>query len=350
MDINDFLRRRKPRWDRLTRLLDRVDQRGLESLSPPDVDELFALYRLVSSDVNLVQTRTGNPALLEYLEGLVGRAYANLAVPKDAHPFRAWWRILRHRFPAVVRAEKRLVLLAALALLAGTAFGFGATLASPRRAEVFLPGEHLTERPSERVAELERMEREGKTRVETASTHANFTTFLLTHNIRVTVFAFALGFTFGVGTLVLLFYNGAMLGSLAALYLDDGVMTFFVAWVGPHGAIELPCVVLGAMAGLMLARAQFRRDTGPLLAQLRAMRPALVDVLVGVATFLVLAGVVEGGLSQVNEPTIPYRLKIAVAAVLFGAFMAYLFWMPVRPDSLDSSPRAVPPQPSKGPF
>jgi uncharacterized membrane protein SpoIIM required for sporulation len=89
-----------------------------------------------------------------------------------------------------------------------------------------------------------------------------FTTFLFTHNIRVTVLGFALGFTFGIGTVLILFFNGAMLGSLAALYLSDGVMVFFLAWVGPHGVIELPCVICGCMAGLMLARAQFRRDAG----------------------------------------------------------------------------------------
>ncbi|MFP4055243.1 MAG: stage II sporulation protein M [Candidatus Brocadiia bacterium] len=330
MDLNDFLRQRRARWQRLAALLDRVDRRGLGDLSASEADDFFALYRLVSSDLNLVQTRTANPALLEYLEQLVGRAYANLAVPRRANPLKAWWRIVRHRFPAVMRAERRLLGVAALALLAGALFGFFATWASPRTVEVFLPPEHLARSPRERVEGLEAMEREGETRLDTVGKQAHFSTFLFTHNIRVTVFGFALGLTFGVGTVLILFYNGALLGSITAYYLADGVLTFFVAWVGPHGAIELPCVVFGCTAGLMLARAQFCRERGSLGAQLRALRPALADLLVGTATFLVLAGVIEGSFSQVNEPTVPYALKIAVALALFAALLCYLFVMPVR--------------------
>ena len=316
-------------------LLDRVDDATAAALTPAEVDELFSLYRLVSSDLNLVQTRTGNPALLEFLEKLVGRAYANLTAPRRTNFFRSWWQILRHAFPATIRREARLLLLATAAMGCGVLFGFAVTWVSPGSADVFLPAEHLTQSPRQRVAELEAMEGKGETRVDSASTHTVFTTFLFTHNIRVTVLCFALGVTLGIGTVVLLFFNGAMLGGLAALYLSDGVFTFFVAWIGPHGAVELPCVLFGGTAGLMLARAQLRRDRGTTLSQIRAQRPALVDILIGTSSLLVVAGVVEGGFSQVNEPTLPYVFKICVAVALHGALLAYLFVMPARPRSRD---------------
>lgn len=336
MDLDEFVRARQSRWQRLTTILDRIDADGLEGLTPSQANELFALYRLASSDLNLAQTRTGNPALLEYLEGLVGRAYANLAVPRSFRPFTAWWRIVRHQFPARLRAEWRLLALAAGMFAAGAAFGFLATLCLPRTAAAFLPPEHLTESPSERVAELEAMERAGRTRVGTAEGHAVFSAFLFTHNIRIAAFAFALGFTFGIGTVIVLFFNGAMLGSLSALYLQDGVMRFFIAWIGPHGAIELPCIFVAGLAGLMLARAQFRRDEGSLGMQLRSLRPAFVELLIGTASLLVIAGAVEGGFSQVNEPTIPYVLKIAVAGGLLALLLAYWFWMPVKPKAAEA--------------
>ncbi len=336
MDLDQFVKERRPRWHRLSVVLDQVDRRSLKSLAPPEAEELFALYRLVSSDLNLAQTRTGNPALLDYLESLVGRAYANLEGPREIHPLRAWWRIVRHRFPAALRAEKKLFAITFLTMAAGAIFGFLMTLLAPHTAEVFLPGEHLEETPRERVARLEDLERKGRTRVDSAEKHAAFSTFLFTHNIRVTIYAFALGFTFGIGTVAILFFNGAMLGSIACQYWQDGVLTFFIAWVGPHGSIELPCVLFGCTAGLMLARAQFRRDAGTLRQQLRLLRPALVDLLAGTASLLVIAGTIEGGFSQINEPTIPYALKIAVAAGLFGALLAYLFWMPVNPESYET--------------
>jgi uncharacterized membrane protein SpoIIM required for sporulation len=331
MDLVEFLRSRQPRWERLAVLLDRIESHEPSALTAAEADEFFALYRWVSSDLNLVQTRTGNPALLEYLEGLVGRAYAVLAVPRRGHLLRAWWRIVRHDFPARVRREIGLLVLAAAAMLAGAALGFFATLPSDHAAEMFLPPEHLAQSPSERVRTLEDMEKSGSTRIGTASEYTVFSTFLFTHNIRVSVLCFALGLTFGIGTVVLLFFNGAMVGSLAALYLRDGEMLFFVAWIAPHGVIELPCVLLAGASGLMLARAQLRRDAGTTFSQIRALRPALIDMLVGTATLLVVAGAIEGGFSQINEPVLPYPLKIAVAAGLLAALALYLFALPVRP-------------------
>ncbi|HEV7301136.1 MAG TPA: stage II sporulation protein M [Tepidisphaeraceae bacterium] len=331
MDFNHFLSDRRPRWQRLADLLDRVDRAGLSSLGPHEADEFFSLYRLTSSDLSLIQTRTGNLNVTEYIEGLVARAYAQLQVPRKAGFFRAWWGILRHDFPAAVRANARALAVSAGTLIAGGVVGYVATFAAPSSATVFLPAEHLQESPSDRVARLEQSERDGTRGIASAGDHGAFTVYLFNNNIRVSVLAFALGLTFGVGTLIVLFYNGAMVGSLAAMYVMDGQATFFVAWVGPHGSVELPCVMIAGGAGLVLAALQLRRDRGSFRTRLRAARPQLVDLLVGTATLLVLAGIVEGGFSQINEPTIPYPFKIAVAAGLFGALVTYLFYLPVTP-------------------
>jgi len=328
MDFNQFIQRRRQDWERLRTILDRVEKNGLESLSPAEAEEFFTLYRRASGDLNLAQTRSGNPALLEFLEGLVGRAWANIAVPRLANPAKALWEVLRRKFPLAIRAQWRPFALSMALFCAGAAFAFAAVMVDETAAGVILPMEHLMQKPSERVNELEAMEQRGKTRIDTAGEHAAFSSFLFTHNIRVTALVFALGLTYGVGTALLLFYNGAMLGALAALYLNDGVFLFFVAWVGPHGSIELPCVFLGATMGLMMARAQYRRDLGPLWSQVRAMRPAMTHIFIGTMVLLVVAGIIEGGFSQINEPTIPYPFKVAVAAALFCALMIYLFWMP----------------------
>lgn len=325
MDINTFIHERRPVWMRLSNLLDKGESGGIDSLASREARELYECYRQACSDLNRAQTATANPEILRYLEGLVGRAYGAIHRPPKRRPFRGWWRIVRSRFPAIIRREYRLVSLAAIAFLAGTLFGFVASFVAPETREVLVPGEHLAQSPSERVRHLEDLERSGDSRVSTVSDHSAFTTLLFTHNIRVACLGFVLGFTFGVGTIVVLFLNGAMLGALAAWYYEENVMTFFLGWVGPHGAIEIPCVLFGCAAGLMIARAQFRKDEGPFLSQLKRLRGDLIDILVGTATLLVLAGIVEGGFSQINEPTLSYSLKIGVAVVLFVALMAYLF-------------------------
>jgi len=338
MDLNRLLDNRRPRWHRLEQLLDRAEHRGLENLAPAEAEELYRLYRLTSSDLNMVQTRTGHPAIVDALEALVGRAYSMLSVPDRPQPLRAWWQIMRHRFPARIRTQWRLLLLATLVMLAGTIFGGAVTALSPGTEAVFLNSgvgrPHLEQSPSERVARLESQQQSGG--LLSVMRHTQLSAFLFTHNIRFTVTAFALGLTFGIGTVMLLFYTGAMVGSLGMLYFQDGVMTFFVAWIGPHGSIELPCVLFGCTAGFMLARAQWKKEGGSVWDRIRRDGRELLDLLVGAATLLILAGLIEGGFSQIIEPAIPYELKIAVAALLFGGLLAYLFWMPVSVDQTRS--------------
>jgi len=342
MELNNFLRERQPRWQRLSALLDKVDAKKLSGLTTREAEDLFSLYRLVSSDLSLVQTRTANPALVDYLEKLVGRAYANCVVPRRGNLLLSLWHIISRYFPHTLRANYKLLFLSILTMSCGVLFGFVVTLINPAFADVFLPPEHLAESPSERVATLEAAEREGKSQINSAVDNAQFSTFLFTHNIKVSVLCFALGLTYGVGTVALLFFNGAMLGSLAAMYLEDGVIVFFIAWIGPHGSIELPCIMFAGAAGLMLARAQLNRAGGTTFSQIRAIRPALVDLIIGTSVLLVIAGIVEGGFSQVNEPTLPYWFKITVAACLFAGLCAYLGLVKGRPRETAEMPVLAP--------
>jgi len=223
---------------------------------------------------------------------------------------------------------------AVLAMVCGFLFGLCVILVDPGYADIMVgPFPHLLENPSDRVAELEQQQRAGGDTAGDVGRHISFSTQLAYNNIRVVVLAFALGLTLGVMTIVVLFFNSVILGCAAALYLADGQLVFLAAWLGPHGALELPCIAFGGTAGLMLARAQLRRDHGSTLSQIRQMRPQLVNIVVGTATLLLAAGLIEGGFSQIHEPTLPYFFKIMVAVGLFAALTGYLFWMPVRPRS-----------------
>ena len=59
-DINQFMNRRQPNWTRLEALLQQVEARGLESLTPAEVREFGILYRRTSSDLVTARAKTAN--------------------------------------------------------------------------------------------------------------------------------------------------------------------------------------------------------------------------------------------------------------------------------------------------
>jgi uncharacterized membrane protein SpoIIM required for sporulation len=99
-------------------------------------------------------------------------------------------------------------------MLLGSIFGAFALGIDPGAKAVIMPFGHLKGDPSERVAKEEGAEAD---RLEGAKTH--FSSRLMTHNTKVSIFTLALGMTYGIGTLIMLFYNGVILGAVAFDYL-----------------------------------------------------------------------------------------------------------------------------------
>ena len=331
MNLSDFISRREARWKRFSQLLDSAGKGGLSSLRTAEVEELFSLYRLTSSDLSLLQTRGGSMALTDYLESLVARGYQHITVGRGGKFFHSWWRIVRHDFPLTVRRQWPLVLIAALIMVAGIAASYLITVHDPAAALTFVPQAFFRQSPAANVARRI-AEQSSRNFDYSAAQNFMFSAFLFTHNIVVGILSFALGMTFGIGTLVFQFFNGCDLGSLAARYQASHVTEYFIAWVGPHVVLELPAITFSSTAGLLVARAQWTRGGrhGSVLRAIQAQRHDIISLLAGAATMFIGAGCIEGGFSQLAAPIIPYSLKIAFAAALFCALLLYLFLMPVR--------------------
>ena len=82
-----------------------------------------------------------------------------------------------------------------------------------------------------------------------------FPSFLFPNNAGIGLLAFALGFAFGVPTLLLLFYNGSMVGALFAVYAIRGMGADMGAWLAIHGTTEILAILICGAGGLMLGQA-----------------------------------------------------------------------------------------------
>jgi len=317
-DVNRFVAERSPSWSRLEELLGRVEHGGLGALNLAAAREFGKLYRSVSSDLIRARTEELSASLIDYLNDVVARSYAVM----HAGPRRADRRLLRfltHGFPRLFRREWRAIALAAVVLFSGALVGAVAVAGDPDALGALIPEQHQAHTPGERVSG-EEVDGGGAE----ADQAAAFSGFLFTHNIRVSFVVFALGVTFGVGTLALLFYNGVPLGALAMQYHGEQLGTFFWAWILPHGVPELTEVCVAGGAGLIIARGLWlpgrRRRRDALIAETRTA----VALVLGGMPILVVAGLIEGTISQVHEPQIPYAAKLAFAAVVAVLLFGYL--------------------------
>lgn len=321
VDLAKFVADERPRWERLDAILREISADPWRKLSLEKAREFELLYQRAAADLARLSTFAAEPQARMYLENLVARGHAEIhgsRARSGAFSPREW---LGRTLPRTFRRNIGAFWLALALTVAGTGFGAAAMVFDPDAKEVLMPFDHLRESPAERVA---RERRDAGRRLNDRK--ARFSGMLMTHNTEVTLTAMALGMSWGIGTLVLLFYNGVILGAVAADYILGGQTVFLFGWLLPHGAVEIPAILVGGQAGFVLAGALLGRgQRATLSARLRAVAPDVATLCFGASLMLVWAGMVEAFLSQYHEPVLPYSLKIAFGLVEMTALTWYFF-------------------------
>lgn len=121
-----------------------------------------------------------------------------------------------------------------------------------------------------------------------------FASSLFSHNARIAIFAFALGFAFAIPSVALILYNGCTLGAFVALFVDKGLGFEVGGWLIIHGATELFAIILAGAAGMKIGwTVAFPGRMSRMDAAAKAGSEAAA-VLGGVVIMLFLAGIIEG--------------------------------------------------------
>jgi uncharacterized membrane protein SpoIIM required for sporulation len=334
-DLERFVRDESPFWKELEKILDRMENDMAYHMDMDRVKRFHYLYQRTSNDLARIGAFAAGPELRVYLESLVARGFSETHETRSRPGLSSLPGWFFQTFPATFRRHFRAFLLAVAVTLLGV--GFGAAAVSMDRSDkaILLPFEHLLGSPEERVAKEEQGINENISR-----SGLTFSSYLMTNNTRVAISCMALGFTFGIGTLILLFYNGAILGAVVLDYVSAGKTVFLCGWLLPHGVIEIPAILIAGQAGFVLANALIGRSSGLSLGvRLRLVWSDLVTLVGGLAIMLIWAGLVEALFSQYHEPMIPYSLKIGFGLVELAALSLFL---------MKSGSRARP-SPSSGP-
>lgn len=311
VDLQRFIANERPYWNELEQLLDRMEADAGYRLSLQQLQLFHQLYERTSAGLAKITTFSSEPETRRYLENLVSRAYSEIHETREKQRrfFPLQWFF--HTWPQTFRRHVRAFYLSLAITIAGCLFGGLAIAFDPDAKPVLMPFSHLLQDPAKRVAEEEK-----STEDRLSGAKTSFSAQLMTHNTKVSIFTMALGMTWGFGTILMLFYNGVILGAVAVDYIHAGQTKFLLGWLMPHGVIEIPAILIAGQAGLLLAWALIGRGSRvPLRTRLRETSPDIVTLIGGVGLMLIWAGFIEAFLSQYHEPVIPYAAKIAFGCV-----------------------------------
>src|SRR5438105_1464302 len=126
-------------WRRLEELVDAAQRDRLSRLARHEVRELARLYRRTAADLAIAREEVADPLLVNYLNGLVGRAHGAIYRNEGAG-FGAVLDLFRYEFPAVFRKTFRYTALAFLISVFFAVLGGSVTSIDERFADAVMPG------------------------------------------------------------------------------------------------------------------------------------------------------------------------------------------------------------------
>jgi uncharacterized membrane protein SpoIIM required for sporulation len=307
---NHWIQKRTPHWERLTALVAAADHTRLRGLSRAELQELALLYRQVASDLSTLRQDRTSAALAGQINHLLARAH-HIIYSSRKSTWRNFFLFLRDGYPTVFRQQIGSVFAALVLMLLGAVVAAAFTLANPKFAEPILgPGI------------MNGIERHEMWTHSVVSAAPQATSFIMTNNLAVSFTAFAGGMFFGVGSVLLLFYNGLMLGAVAVACQKAGMAVSLWSFVAPHGSLELPAIVIAGAAGLRLGHGMLFPGIYRWKDSVARAGAEAVRLVSGVIPMLFIAGCLEGFFSPSAAPV---ALKFTVGGTLFVLLLIWLF-------------------------
>lgn len=318
-----FRLEREVDWQRLDAVVTALEKGRPRRIADEDVLDLPVLYRKATSSLAVARETSLDAATLDYLESLVRRAWFQIYGPRIG--LIGWLRrFLGGGWSAAVRGIWLDICIALFLMVAGSVVGWLLVARDSDWYYSLVPGERSGGRVPGASAEALR---------ETLATQDHgqgltiFATFLFSNNTGVAILAFALGFAFGIPTMLLLVYNMVSLGAMMWVFAQAGLQWEFSAWLAVHGTTELLAILLAGGAGIHVGRSMAFPGNRPILAAAATHGTRGAEVMAGCTIMLIIAALLEGYVRQlVGSPA----TRATVGGVMLAFWLLY-FMLPRAP-------------------
>ena len=315
MGLDQFVRERRPVWDRLATIVAEAYRRGVRRVPPGEVNEMLHLYRDVSADLARLRALEADSGLINEINRLVARAHGQIyrGVRRKSFSILEFFLV---RYPQLFRETWKFTFASLVISLLFAGIAYRTVQTHPDLVADVMGQWMGHEFRGEKTAQ----DIKGRFRMVSSPVLSSFVTG---NNIIVALQAFALGITFGVGTVYVLMYNGMMVGGIAAAYAKSGVAADLWLTLLPHGALELSAIVIAGGAGLLVGYSLWCPGQRTRRRALREDALKAVQIAVGLIPAFMVAGFFEGFITP--SDALPDALKAGLGVAVAVVYWLYLF-------------------------
>lgn len=304
MRESEFIQKNKSDWQRLDEVLD------TNSGNP---DEIHQLFLKVSADLSYAQTFFPRRSVRWYLNHLVSNVFDEIRKNQKKNPFQKFIHFYNVTLPKEILRNRNAFYISLLAFSIAIAIGFYSSM-QEENYPAYILGDAYVEMTEENINKGLPFD------VYRGDNDMGFVRITF-NNILVAVRTYALGILAGVGTILILLYNGIMLGAFEAFFYQRDLFADSLLTIWIHGTIEILSIVIAGAAGLIVGRHMLFPGTFSRLESLKIGAKRSITIIISTIPLFVIAGFFESFLTPTPMSDWSKGIIIAFSFVL----MMYIY-------------------------
>ena len=312
MKENVCIQKNQDKWKKAS------DELNINSWQSPDV--LADMYLDITSDLAYAQTHYPESQIIDSLNNLAFRMH-NTIYKKKSGGFKRFVEIWTKDIPKIMYESRKMLWLSFIAFMVFTLFGMISQLHDQDYARTVM-GEGYVDMTIHNI-------NQGKpTDVYSSSPEVSSFLAITLNNLLVDLKTFAAGIFTSLGTILILFFNGIMLGCFQTFFFQYGVGWESVLAIWQHGALEIPACIISGAAGITLGHGWLFPKTYSRMEAFKISAKKGLKIMLAIIPITVIAGFIEGFITRHTE--LPTSLRITTIVIEFAFIIFYFIILPMK--------------------
>ena len=279
------------------------------------------VYQEVQDDLGYAQSHYSKRMVTNFLEGLAGSLHIFLIKQAKMKGVKEFYTqvVPKHLF-----FLRKYLLYSLVIVLLGLGTGYLGYIIDNAFAKAVLSNNYVE-------MTLENIQKGDPLGVYKSENSWNMFVHIATNNLRVAIMFFVLGSLFALGSGLIIYYNGLILGVFSALLIENGQGYEYFLTVYQHCTLEILTMVVEGATGLCVGASIFNPGKYSKMVALRKNAQTAGIVLLGTVPIIILAAFIESFLTRFTDLSDVLRFGIIALSLLFVVvYFIYFPWKRYR--------------------
>lgn len=282
--------------------------------SKKNPEKLSKLYLDITEDLGYAQTFYNRRTVRVYLNQLAQQVFSGIHKQRD-QIWKKFFNVVTVSVPLEIYRSRKTLLFALISFLIYMLIGAVTTYFNPDFPRVVM-GDGYVDMTINNIAKGNPLA------VYESQSQLSMFINITTNNLKVALLTFFAGFFATIGTHILLFSNGVMLGSFQYFFQTKGLLvtSFLGIWI--HGAFEISAIVLAGGAGITAGNGLLFPKSYTRLQSLRLSTMRGMKIMLSLIPFIIAAGFLESYVTR-NYQILPEWSKWCIIFFSFALIVIY---------------------------